>query len=383
MSDTAPQAQRPTVLVVDDTPQNLSLMSGLLEEFYSVKLAPSGARALKIASANPPDLVLLDIMMPEMDGYEVCRKLKDDASTKDIPVIFVTAMNEVENEETGLNLGAVDYLTKPVNPSIVLARVRTQLALKLASDKLREQNRLLAEEKARTQKLLLTLKSASDQILERNRLLGQEKLRASELLNNILPVEIATELSESGKVRPVRNEAVSILFTDFKGFTQVSATMPPNRIVQELNDIFAAFDDISNECGIEKIKTIGDAFMAVGGLPRPCDDHAQRCVKAALRMVQFLDQRNSEAAFKWALRIGIHSGPVVSGVVGKRKYTYDVWGDTVNIAARMENAGEPGRVNISAYTYDLIRADFKCEYRGKVEAKGKGQIDMYFVAGPK
>ena len=383
MSEPAPQAQRPTVLVVDDTPQNLSLMSGLLEEFYSVKLAPSGARALKIASTNPPDLVLLDIMMPEMDGYEVCRKLKDDASTKDIPVIFVTAMNEVENEETGLNLGAVDYLTKPVNPSIVLARVRTQLALKAAADKLREHNRLLAEEKARTQKLLLTLKSASDQILERNRLLGEEKVRARELLHNILPLEIARELSESGKVRPLRNEAVSILFTDFKGFTQTSATMPPGRIVEELNDIFGAFDDICHECGIEKIKTIGDAFMAVGGLPRSCDDHAQRCVKAALRMAQFLDQRNSEAAFKWALRIGIHSGPVVSGVVGKRKYTYDVWGDTVNVAARMESAGEPGRVNISAYSYDLIRADFKCEYRGKIEAKGKGQIDMYFVAGPK
>jgi class 3 adenylate cyclase len=218
---------------------------------------------------------------------------------------------------------------------------------------------------------------------EQNRLLDAERQRARDILHNILPVEIADELTRTSKVKPVRNESVSIMFTDFSGFTQASATMPADRMVAELNDIFSAFDDICDELGIEKIKTIGDAFMAVAGIPGACDDHAQRCVRAGLRMAAYMAQRNLESAFKWNIRIGIHSGSVVSGVVGKRKFTYDIWGDAVNTAARMENAGEIGRVNISAYTYDLIRADFNCEYRGKVDAKGKGAIDMYFVGGPK
>lgn len=352
MSDTV--ATKPTILVVDDTPQNLSLMSDLLESHYNVKLAPSGARALRIVGSNPPDLILLDIMMPEMDGYAVCRELKSNPATKDIPIIFLTAMTEVENEEAGLTMGAADYLTKPVNSAIVIARIRNQLALKTAADELR----------ARAQQI------------------EAERARARELLHNILPVEIAAELSATGAVVPVRHESVSILFTDFSGFTQTSATMPAARMVAELSDIFAKFDDICDEIGIEKIKTIGDAFMAVAGLPKHCDDHAQRCARAGLRMAEYLEKRNREAAFKWALRIGIHSGPVVSGVVGKRKYTFDIWGDTVNIASRMESSGEVGRVNISAYTYDLLRKDFKCEYRGKVDAKGKGPIDMYFVLGP-
>ena len=155
--------------------------------------------------------------------------------------------------------------------------------------------------------------------------------------------------------------------------------MPADRMVAELNEIFGAFDDICDELGVEKIKTIGDAYMAAAGLPKPCADHAQRCVRAGLRMLDYLEQRNRTSAFKWSLRVGVHSGPVVTGVVGKRKYAFDVWGDTVNVASRMESAGEAGRVNVSAYTYDLIRTEFECEYRGKVDAKGKGQIDMYFV----
>ncbi len=354
MMDSGIIPQRPTILVVDDAPANLSLMSDLLEGQYIVKFAPSAARALKIATTTPPDLILLDIMMPEMDGYEVCRQLKAHPVSKDIPVLFVTAMQEVSDEEAGLAVGAADYLMKPISPPIVLARVRNQLALKAVADGLRQQSRLIE----------------------------QKRERARELLHNILPLEVAAELSQTGQVRPVRHESVSILFTDFSGFTQTSATMPAARMVAELNEIFAAFDDICDELGVEKIKTIGDAFMAVAGVPKSCEDHAQRCVRAGLRMAEYLEKRNQAATFKWALRVGIHSGPVVSGVVGKRKYTFDIWGDTVNVASRMESSGEVGRVNISAYTYDLVRSEFACEYRGKVDAKGKGQIDMYFVAGP-
>ena len=208
-----------------------------------------------------------------------------------------------------------------------------------------------------------------------------EHEHSERLLLNILPAELAKELSATGVARPARYDSATILFTDFSGFTQVASAMPADRMVAELNEIFGAFDDICDELGVEKIKTIGDAYMAAAGLPKPCADHAQRCVRAGLRMLDFLERRNRTSAFKWSLRVGVHSGPVVTGVVGKRKYAFDVWGDTVNIASRMESAGEPGRVNVSAYAYDLIRTEFDCEYRGKVDAKGKGQIDMYFVKG--
>ncbi len=208
-----------------------------------------------------------------------------------------------------------------------------------------------------------------------------EHERSEKLLRNILPAELAHELSATGSARPARHESVTILFTDFSGFTQTASTMPADRMVAELNEIFAAFDDITDACGVEKIKTIGDAYMAAAGLPKPCADHAQRCVRAGLSMLDYLEGRNKTAAFKWSLRVGVHSGPVVAGVVGKRKYAFDIWGDTVNIASRMESSGEIGRVNVSAYTFDLIRAEFDCAYRGKVDAKGKGQIDMYFVTG--
>ena len=182
MSDTVPTAKRATLLVVDDTPQNLSLMSDVLEDLYAVKLAPSGARALKIASTQPLDLILLDIMMPEMDGYEVCRALKANPDTQDIPVMFLSAMDSMEDEEKGLLAGAVDYITKPISPPILLARVRNQLALKEVADNLREQNHLLEQEKVRGRELLQKLKQASDKMLEHNRLLKQEQLRFRELL---------------------------------------------------------------------------------------------------------------------------------------------------------------------------------------------------------
>jgi class 3 adenylate cyclase len=216
-------------------------------------------------------------------------------------------------------------------------------------------------------------------VTQRTQELQKEQNNNRKLLHNIMPIEIAAELSKTGSAKPALHESVTILFTDFKNFTQITSTMPPDQIVAELGDIFTAFDDITDACGVEKIKTIGDAYMAVAGLPKPCKDHAQRCVRAGLKMIEYLRERNEKSAVQWAIRIGIHSGPVVAGVVGKRKFAFDIWGDTVNVAARVESAGDVGQVNISAYTCDLIQREFECEYRGKFEAKGKGEIDMYFV----
>jgi class 3 adenylate cyclase len=221
------------------------------------------------------------------------------------------------------------------------------------------------------------------EVLERTQELRVEKGKSDQLLANILPAEIAAELKEHGASAPRRYEEVTILFSDFKGFTHTTAAMPAHKIVAELNDLFRSFDDIMAREGLEKIKTIGDAYMAAAGLPEARPDHAVRAVKAAQAMLECLRVRNEDAAVKWHIRIGLHSGPVVAGVVGKRKFTFDVFGDTVNLASRMESLSDAGHINVTAYTYDLVKHAFTGTYRGKLEVKGKGELDMYLIGEPR
>jgi class 3 adenylate cyclase len=218
-----------------------------------------------------------------------------------------------------------------------------------------------------------------EKVAERTTELAQERERSELLLRNILPASIADELKRDGRSIPRRYDEVSILFTDLVDFTRTVASISASRTVDELNDIFTGFDAIVARYELEKINTVGDAYMAAAGVPQPCSDHAERCVQAALEMQQWIADRNARAAIQWGLRAGVHSGSVVAGVVGSTKYAYGIWGDTVNVASRMESASERGRVNISASTYELVKDRFSCEYRGKVVAKGKGEIDMYFV----
>lgn len=213
-----------------------------------------------------------------------------------------------------------------------------------------------------------------------------EKDRSEDLLHNILPEEIAQELKLNGRAEARDFDLVSILFTDFKGFTEQSASMSAVSLVNEINVCFEAFDKIIDKYGIEKIKTIGDAYMAAGGLPVPTADSVKNTVLAALEMQNFISKRKTEQATKggqaFEMRVGIHTGPVVAGIVGVKKFQYDIWGDTVNTASRIESSGEVGKVNISQATYELLNndADFAFKSRGKIEAKGKGEIEMYFVS---
>jgi class 3 adenylate cyclase len=174
-----------------------------------------------------------------------------------------------------------------------------------------------------------------------------------------------------------------VLFTDFKGFSSIAGKLTPQALVAELNDYFGKFDEIVEMFGLEKIKTIGDAYMCAGGIPVPNDKHPIAAVKAALAMQEYMIKQNQVRQNRgeqgWELRIGLHTGPIVAGVVGKKKYAYDIWGDTVNIASRMESSGEPGKVNISSATYNHIKDIYSCRYRGKISAKNIGEIDMYFV----
>ncbi len=217
---------------------------------------------------------------------------------------------------------------------------------------------------------------------QRNRI-AKEKQHSEELLLNILPEEVAEELKQKGSADAKQFEEVTVMFTDFKGFTQISEKLSPTELVNEIHTCFKAFDQIIGKHNIEKIKTIGDSYMCAGGLPIANKTHAADVVNAALEIQLFMQehlmQRKKENKEIFEIRIGIHTGTVVAGIVGIKKFAYDIWGDTVNIASRMESSGESGKVNISGSTYELVKDKFTCTHRGKIEAKNKGQIDMYFV----
>lgn len=218
-------------------------------------------------------------------------------------------------------------------------------------------------------------KNLEQKVIERTQQLTIEKKKSDDLLLNILPEEIADELKISGKAEAKQYNPVTVLFTDFVGFTTISEQLTPAELVAEIHKNFTAFDAIMEQNGLEKIKTIGDAYLAVCGLPNKTDDHAQRVVRAAMEIIEYMN----EPGHKFQIRIGINTGPVIAGIVGVKKYAYDIWGDTVNTAARMEQNSDPGRINISGSTYALIKEEFFCEHRGKIQAKNKGEVDMYFV----
>lgn len=275
--------------------------------------------------------------------------------------------------------------------------IRSYLAQKKANKLLAEQKTALAEKNTEITKQKEDLTEMNEEIKQRNeevrvqmelietqnQTITQEQQISDALLLNILPEKIADELKERGKAKIRHHDLVSVLFTDFKGFTKLAEILPPEELVRELEHCFTMFDEIMEKHNLEKIKTIGDAYMAVGGLPEPNTTNFVDTVLAALEIQRSMDQLKMEKEARgelfWETRLGINTGKLIAGVIGKKKFAYDVWGDTVNTASRMESSGEIGRVNISGATYELIKDFFVCEYRGKIMAKNKGAIDMYFV----
>jgi len=319
-ADTPLGAVRATVLVVDDTPDNLTMMTGLLANDYKVKVSNSGEKALRIATGkSPPDLILLDIMMPGMDGYEVCRRLKAAARTRDIPVIFLTAKTGMQDEEMGLALGAVDYITKPISPSIVLARVRTHLALKALADFLRDKNAYLEAEVIRR---------------------VDELDKIQDIFGKIVDPRIRDRLLTHGSRMVGDITEGAVMFCDVRDFTSYAESRNPHQVIEFLNRFFsAAAVCVEREGGFIN-KYLGDAFLAVFGTPFPLEDFRSSAIRAALGVREAVRRINAGRTQDPPFRIGIgvHAGPMVAGIVGSaNRMEFTTIGDTVNTASRMEH----------------------------------------------
>jgi adenylate cyclase len=290
-------------------------------------------------------------------------------SVKNIESVQQMANQEVSQKQTELNLKETALnLSNQQKKNQKVVMIATAIALFLIG--------LLAFGLFRRNKFIQKTK----------KIIEEERNRSDSLLLNILPEETAQELKESGKVKAKKFESVTVLFTDFKGFTSYSNNLSPEVLVETIGFYFSKFDAIIEKHGLEKIKTIGDAYMCAGGLPFPTENHAENMVKAAMEIAEFVTEtkKNVKATeMNFDVRIGINTGPVVAGVVGAKKFAYDIWGDTVNIASRMESNSEPGKINVSENTYELIKDQFDCAYRGELEVKNKGMMKMYFVNGIK
>lgn len=350
------------VLVVDDSRVMRAVLTKSLRDlgFTNITEAVDGSDALVKLREKPFDLMLLDMEMPQLNGIEVLAAINVDHHLKGVPVIVISGAEQIEMAVQCIEAGAEDYLNKPPNPTLLRARVTTSL----------EKKRLRDLEKLRMAQL-----QAEKELVE------LEKEKSERLLLNILPGAIAGRLKGGEKAIANGHAVVSVMFADLCGFTALSRKTTPADLVSMLNSIFTAFDLIVEKYGVEKIKTIGDCYMLVGGLPINRDDHAEAVADAAMEMVEALEKINATNATELQMRVGIHTGPVVAGVIGKIKFTYDLWGDTVNVASRMESSGMPGRIHVSQQTAQALHGKFALEDRGFVECKGLGQVQTYFVNG--
>lgn len=354
---------RAQVLLVDDSRMMRAVLKKALGEigFRNVVEAVDGGDAVAKMLAAPFDLVLLDMEMPVMTGLEVLAAMNLAPDLKGLPVIVISGADQIDMAVQCIEAGAEDYLTKPPNLTLLRARVSTSLEKKRLRD---------------LERLRLLQLQAEKELVER------EREKSERLLLNILPSAIAGRLKGGEKSIANGHEIVSVMFADLCGFTALSRKTTPADLVSMLNGIFTAFDHIVEEHGVEKIKTIGDCYMLVGGIPLHRDDHAAAVAECALEMLDALAALNRDNGTELQMRVGIHTGPVVAGVIGKIKFTYDLWGDTVNVASRMESSGQPGRVHISEQTEAQLRGRFLLEDRGFVECKGLGPVKTFFLNSP-
>jgi len=483
-----------TILIVDDRLDNLHVLSQILEsEGYCVRKATSGDMAIRSVAELPPDLILLDVNMPQMDGYTVCRRLREQEGNR-VPIIFVSALNAVSNKIEGFNAGAVDYITKPFQPDEVLARVDLQLKVQRLQERLQvqtsvleQQNKQLQNEIVQRQQIEQTYRSlfenASEGIFQispdghyiainpklssiygysspqemmedvtnatqqyadpasradlldyvkqygkvmevvsqvrckdgaliwvsenvraalaadgrvthfegtvqdvtrriySEQIIRQEQQRSDQLIADLLPPPIAQRLKSSSTPFADTVNPVGILFADLVSFTEFSAAAPPQHTVALLNQIFSAFDELVDQHGLEKIKTIGDAYMVAAGVPTPCPHSLEAIAQLALDMQAAIGRFYKVDGRPFQLRIGLHVGSVVAGVIGKRKRTFDMWGHAVNLASRMEETSPAGRIQVSSDVYRQLKKKFAFKRCSPLQIQGIGRTQTYLLQG--
>lgn len=338
---------RGLVLVVDDEEANRMLLRDPLEVHgYEIIEAENGEQALQKVEQRPPDVILLDVMMPRMDGFEVCRRLKKEARTAHIPILIVTALSERMERMMGIAAGASDFLSKPVDLQELTLRVNHAVHAKRLVDQLQA-----------------------------------EQVKVERLLLNSLPRAIAERMKQGEVNIAEHHPDVSVLLADLVGFTTLAAHIGPEQVVYLLNEIFSGFDLLALKHGLEKIKTIGDAYMAAGGVPLPRPDHAEAIAELALDMMAEIEKFNRAYNTSIQLRIGISTGSVVAGVIGRWKFTYDLWGDTVNLACRLESLGQAGTILVSDLTYQRLRDKYRFDDSRSLEIKGRAAELVHTLRG--
>lgn len=345
------------ILIADDVDYLAEFIKAQLSVFLpeaTYVRARNGYEACTLAVRHAPDLILLDWEMPDFSGLEALQTLQGSASTKDIPVIMISGFSTPSHVKAALSAGAMDYLKKPVEPIELIARVRTALTL---SDRLHQ---------LQTQKEQIEL----------------EKKKSDNLLRGLLPEQVLQAIEDEGEIAPRRFRNVTVIMADLVDFTIKSQKMSPKRLLDELQTIFTAFDEITEKHKCTRIKTIGDAYMAVSGMWTENSNHALAAAKMAERMRQYIIEHNLRHKIDWEIRIGLNSGDIIAGIVSEKNLAFDIFGDTVNTASRMQSYSAPMQINISQSTYSLIKDYYYIIKRLSRKVKSKGAVNMYYIHRP-